>query len=48
MLSSKNKPNNIIKYTYLSHDNNSNIIHIGYGIDNNYARFVLLQLLLFV
>ena len=38
MLSSKNKPNNIIKYTYLSHDNNSNIIHIGYGIDNNYAR----------
>ena len=34
----KNKFNTFIQYKYLVHNDYDNVVHIGYGIDDNYAR----------
>ena len=42
----KNIINNVIEYKYLLIK--KNLVHIGYGIDNNYARCMQLLLLRYV
>lgn len=38
MIELKSTIKNIIKYNYIKQEKKQQTIHIGYGIDNNFAR----------